>query len=255
MDRLIFTATTAMSEYRLDRQNMTNDLANVSTTGFKKALQVANRAVRVQGDGFDTRFLPRAFTSPLIDMTPGPRLLTARPLDVAMDNQTVLPVKAENGDIAWTRRGDLGIDVEGFLRTGEGQLVLDDGLEPIQLPLDGFIYQIAPDGSITVMDAENPQEGFEEIARLGIADGSETDFARREDGLFKPMSNSEDEQIFAPGPKAASVTSGALEGANTNAATTLVKFIDHMRSFEMQTKMISTMKENDSSGSAMMRIS
>ena len=72
MDRLIFTATTAMSEYRLDRQNMTNDLANVSTTGFKKSLQVANRAVRVQGDGFDTRFLPRAFTSPLIDMKFGP---------------------------------------------------------------------------------------------------------------------------------------------------------------------------------------
>ena len=35
MDRLVFTANTAMSEYRLDRQNMTHELANVSTTGFK----------------------------------------------------------------------------------------------------------------------------------------------------------------------------------------------------------------------------
>jgi len=42
MDRLIFTATTAMAEYRLDRQNMTHELANVSTPGFKKAYQVAN---------------------------------------------------------------------------------------------------------------------------------------------------------------------------------------------------------------------
>ena len=50
MDRLVFTANTAMSEYRLDRQNMTHELANVSTTGFKKAFQIANRAVRVEGD-------------------------------------------------------------------------------------------------------------------------------------------------------------------------------------------------------------
>jgi flagellar basal-body rod protein FlgF len=35
----------------------------------------------------------------------------------------------------------------------------------------------------------------------------------------------------------------------------LVKFIDHMRSFEMQTKIIREMKDNDSSGAAMMRIS
>ena len=37
MDRLVFTANMAMSEYRLDRQNMTHELANVSTPGFKKA--------------------------------------------------------------------------------------------------------------------------------------------------------------------------------------------------------------------------
>ena len=63
MDRLVFTANMAMSEYRLDRQNMTHELANVSTPGFKKAFQLANRAIRTEGDGFDTRYLPRAVTS------------------------------------------------------------------------------------------------------------------------------------------------------------------------------------------------
>ena len=41
MDRLIFTATTALNEYRLDRQSLTHELANVSTTGFKKSFEVA----------------------------------------------------------------------------------------------------------------------------------------------------------------------------------------------------------------------
>lgn len=39
MDRLIFTATTALNEYRLDRQSLTHELANVSTTGFKSPLR------------------------------------------------------------------------------------------------------------------------------------------------------------------------------------------------------------------------
>ena len=47
MDRLIFTATTALNEYRLDLQSLTHELANVSTTGFKKSFEVANRSVRV----------------------------------------------------------------------------------------------------------------------------------------------------------------------------------------------------------------
>ena len=55
MDRLVFTANMAMSEYRLDRQNMTHELANVSTPGFKKAFQLANRAIRTEGNGLDTR--------------------------------------------------------------------------------------------------------------------------------------------------------------------------------------------------------
>jgi flagellar basal-body rod protein FlgF len=55
---------------------------------------------------------------------------------------------------------------------------------------------------------------------------------------------------FVAGPGVASVSSGILEGSTVNAVETLVKFIDHMRSFEMQTKIVTEMKENDSSGAA-----
>jgi flagellar basal-body rod protein FlgF len=255
MDRLVFTANTAMSEYRLDRQNMTHELANVSTTGFKKAYQVANRAVRVEGDGFDTRFLPRAITSPQVDLSPGSRQFTGRPLDVAMDNFTVLAVQSENGELAWTRRGDLSLDPEGLVRTGEGYLVLDESMAPLQLPQGSVIYEIAGDGTISVVDPNNPEAGSQEIARLGLKDASATMMARREDGLFKPIDNTEDGFDFTAGPEPASLTPGSLEGSNVNAVHTLVKFIDHMRSFEMQTKVIREMKDNDASGAAMMRLS
>ena len=96
MDRLIFTANMAMSEYRLDRQNMTHELANISTTGFES---VPGRQPSCKDGGRLglSRFLPRASASPEIDLSPGPRILTGRPLDIALDGMTVLPVQAENG--------------------------------------------------------------------------------------------------------------------------------------------------------------
>ncbi|MBU24584.1 MAG: hypothetical protein CMD99_00945 [Gammaproteobacteria bacterium] len=255
MDRLVFTANMAMSEYRLDRQNMTHELANVSTPGFKKAFQLANRAIRTEGDGFDTRYLPRAVTSPLIDLEHGPRIVTNKPLDIAMDNKTVLPVLADNGEVAWTRRGDMTLDPEGFLRTQEGHLVLDDSLKPIQLPQGSISYQINTDGRITGFDSMLPANGFQELAVLGIRDATNVDLARRTDGLFKPMTNTQDSQVFEPGTGVASLTPGTIEGSNVSPVHTLVKFIDHMRSFEMQTKIIREMKDNDTSGESMLSLS
>ena len=163
MDRLVFTANTAMSEYRLDRQNITHELANVATTGFKKAFQVANRAVRVEGDGFDSRFLPRASTSPQIDLSEGSRQFTGRSLDVAFDNATVLGVQSDNGELAWTRRGDLSIDPEGFLRTGEGYLVLDESAAPFQVPLDFNNYEISQE---YLMNFNSRNNLFEAVIKL-----------------------------------------------------------------------------------------
>jgi flagellar basal-body rod protein FlgF len=149
----------------------------------------------------------------------------------------------------------MALDPEGFLRTQEGFLVLDDSLQPIQLPQGGVSYQITTDGTITGFDPAAPANGFEVLAVLGIRDATGVDLARREDGLFKPMNNTQDRQIFEPGTGVASVTVGAIEGSNVSSVHTLVKFIDHMRSFEMQTKIIKEMKDNDTSGESMLRLS
>ncbi|MGA1206901.1 MAG: hypothetical protein EBS77_03920 [Gammaproteobacteria bacterium] len=252
MDRLIFTATTAMNEYRLDRQSLTHELANVTTTGFKKSFEVANRSVRVEGEGFDSRFLPRAFTTNRVDLTNGPRMFTGRPLDIALDNQTVLGVQADNGDLAFTRRGDFQVGPDGLLRTGEGHLVLNEGGDPITLPVGSVTYDIGADGTLSFMDPSAPELGSTPVTRLFLRDASETPLSRREDGLFTPSEGGPD---FENGTGVASVTAGVLEGSNVSTVHTLVKFIDHMRSFEMQTKIIKEMKDNDARGEALMRLS
>lgn len=256
MDRLVFTAHMAQSEQRLDRMSLTHELANVSTPGFKRAYEVANRSVRVEGDGFDSRFLPRAFTTNRVDLTEGPRLVTGRQLDVAMNADTVMAVQADNGDLAWTRRGDLSINSNGFLVTGEQHLVLDDAGLPISMPQGAFQYQISSDGVIHVSDPAAPELGSQIVASLGLKDASSTPLARREDGLFQPIEGLPEVPLdFESGDQIPSVASGALEGSNVSSVKTLVRFIDHMRSFEMQTRVIKETKDNDASGIAMMRLS
>ena len=60
MDRLAFTVAQGITEKAVARQLMTNELANVSTVGFKRSYDTALKAIKVEGGGFDTRFQPHA---------------------------------------------------------------------------------------------------------------------------------------------------------------------------------------------------
>ena len=56
MDRLIFTSHSAIAESAIARQGLVNELANVSTPGFKRSFDMAMRTIVVEGEGFDSRF-------------------------------------------------------------------------------------------------------------------------------------------------------------------------------------------------------
>src|SRR5210317_1518282 len=104
MDRLAFTAAAAVNEKKIARQLMTNELANVATVGFKRSFDVALKSIKIEGQGFDTRFQPQAIPEERVLLTPGSLMVTGRKSDIAMNNATVLGVQAPNGDTAFTRR-------------------------------------------------------------------------------------------------------------------------------------------------------
>ena len=106
MDRLIYTSLAGITERRPQRQAQSNDLANVSTVGFKKSFDQALISVKTRGDGYDTRVQPQARTTDQINLAPGPRMVTNKALDIAMDNKTVMGVQAPNGELAVTRGGE-----------------------------------------------------------------------------------------------------------------------------------------------------
>ena len=254
MDRLAFNAAAAINEMRVGRQMTTNELANVATPGFKRSFESAMMTLKVQGAGFESRLQPQSYASDNINMKPGVIIKTGRDLDVAMDDQTVMGVTAQNGELAFTRRGDLKLNGKGVLEMGTGALVRGQSGGPITIP-PGFFVKISKDGSVY---ATNPaQAGVAApvlIDKILLRDASQVSLERREDSLYKIVGKPVNEDIPVTG-KLATLTPETLEGSNVNAMEVMVKLMDQSRSFEMQVNVIKQNKDVDESGGTMMRAS
>jgi flagellar basal-body rod protein FlgF len=250
MDRLVFNSSATIREQATVRQSLVNELANVATTGFKRSFEVALRSVKAEGDGFDTRYQSQAVADQLIQLNPGPVMATGRPLDIAISGQAVLGVQAANGELAFSRRGDLRLGVNGTLEDGQGRIVLGQG-GPVTVP-PGFMVNINPDGTLFARDPAQPAAPAVFIDQLLLRDASQVDLRRRADGLFM-VDGQPPGSDFASGPEAPRLIPQALEGSNVNAVTTMVKLMDHSRTFEAQIRVIKEAKSLDESGSSMMR--
>ncbi|MDO9279949.1 MAG: flagellar basal body rod C-terminal domain-containing protein [Polaromonas sp.] len=252
MDRLAFNAAAAINEQRLSRQMTTNELANVTTVGFKRSYEVAMRAINVEGPGLSTRLQPQSVSSDVIQLKPGPIMATGGVMDVAMNDTTVLAVSAPNGELAFTRRGDLRVNTAGVLENSARHVVRGQGGGAITIP-PGLDISINPDGSVFAID--RAQAGVAQpilIDRLLMRDASTTPLERRQDGLFGPVGKLGGD--ITDGPVTPSLTPRALEGSNVNAMEVMVKLMDQSRSFEHQVRNIKETKTIDESGATMMKL-
>src|SRR5690625_756648 len=126
MDRMIYTAMSGAQQSVNRLSVVSNNLANVSTTGFRQQL-AAMRAVPVQGAGaFGTRVSVQA-TTPRSDFSAGPIRTTGRRLDVALKGDAWLAVRDAQGREAYTRRGDLQVNGNGMLTSGGHPVMGADG--------------------------------------------------------------------------------------------------------------------------------
>ena len=254
MDRLAFNAVAAINEQRIARQMVTNELANVSTVGFKRSFEASVRAVQVNGPGMTTRMQPQSFTEDFIQLKAGTVMATGNNLDVALTGSAVLGVTSADGQLAFTRRGDLRVNANGVLENGSGYLVRGEGGSPISAPA-GLVITIESDGTVFGRDpAQTNATPPVPLGTLLLRDASEVKLQRRPDGLFSVV-GLEQGKDFPSGPNPPRLTAGALEGSNVNALDTMIKLLDQSRTFEQQINMIKEAKSNDESGASMMKAS
>jgi len=251
MDRLVYTAFSAINEKAVERQAIVNEMANVSTIGFKRSFEVALRSVKIEGPGFSTRYQTSAVARDVVDLIPGALMMTGKPLDIAMQGSSVLGVQASNGELAFTRRGDLRVNNAGQLENGSGQIVRGQG-GPITVPL-GFSVNINEDGTVFGRDPSQSNAPPVLLGQLMLRDASQVALFKREDGLFRVEGQAPGTD-FATGPEPVSLTPQALEGSSVNPMGTMVKLIEQSRSFEHQVRMVKEAKSNDESGASMMRV-
>ena len=250
MDKGIYTAVGSINAQRLQETNAVHELANVSTIGFKKAYQIALESYRVDGDGFKTRFLAANSPSGVVNLAPGSRIATGNALDIYMNGATVLGVQNSDGQVAFTRRGDIRLNQDGELALVTGQVVMGDGGAPVVPAKIKFWYLMK---AWLCRDPAQEVAEPQEVGRLMLRDASATFLEKMQDGLLKVRGQAAGD--FASGPVAVSVSSGQLEGSSANAMETMVQMMNGVRSFEMKMKLVKELGDLGDSNNTLMRLS
>lgn len=240
MDHAIYTAMGAASQ-TLEMQSVNaSNLANASTPGFRAQL-MALRAVPVNGETVQTRTLVTAST-PGADMTPGQLDYTARPLDVALQQDGWLAVQTADGSEGYTRNGNIQVTPTGQL-TIQGNPVMGDG-GPVVVP-EGSEVTIASDGTISALNPGDPANTVAPVGRLKLVKAANTEVLRGDDGMFRLTAEAQATRgaILQADPSIR-LQSGVLEGSNVKPVAAMTDMIASARRFEMQMKVISSVDEN-----------
>lgn len=243
MDRLVYTALSGLQRAQEAQAVTAHNLANASTPGFRREMAALSAGwLAADGAALSGR-VQSGGESPHDLLRPGRVDVTGNPLDIAMNGGAWLVVEDGAGEAALTRRGDLRIDPEGRLLTGDGRPVLgEDG--PIWVAAGFASLSIAPDGTLQTRLA--PDAPFIPVGRIRLASPDPMTLTRGADGLFRTPETETD--------PTATVTPGALERSNVESATQLVDLIEQTRRFELQTKLISAARDMDEASAALMRL-
>jgi flagellar basal-body rod protein FlgF len=248
MDKLVYTALSGLRGRLSAQAAIANNIANATTTGFKAEKFDFDTRTLVQGSA---QLQSRAEAGEQVldaDRSAGAIVQTGRKLDVALNGEAWLAVQGDDGQEAYTRRGDLSVTDSGLLVNGEGAAVLGSGGSPITVPPnDGM--SITADGSVTIVPPGGKADQPQVLDRLKLVSTEGSQTVKGLDNLLHVKGGG-----TLPEDLNATVTAGALEQSNVNMAQALIDMIENQRSYEVSAKMLSTTKDIDEGGASIMRV-
>ena len=246
MDEMLYIAMTGAKQTEVAQAINTNNLANVSTTGFRADLHSFS-SIPIEGPGVDSR-VNAVVDSYGTDFSSGPMAVTGRDLDIAIQGDGFIAVQSPDGTEAYTRAGDLHEGTGGILETRSGHLVMGDG-GPVALPPYTKL-EIGKDGTISIRPVGQGPETMTIIDRIRLVNPDVATLTKGSDGLFYMP-----EGEIADADGSVTLQTGVLEQSNVNVARTLVNMIELARQYEMQINVIKTSEENADAAAQMMQMS
>jgi flagellar basal-body rod protein FlgG len=249
MLRSLYTAATGMNAQQVKMDVTAHNLANASTTGYKKVRpefeDLLSERIRTPGPtqangggspvplevglGVRTGATTRS-------MAQGDLVGTNNPLDVAIQGQGFFRVLRPSGEYAFTRAGNFRVDGTGRMVTQQGEL-----LDPqITVPTDATDLTVRPDGMVSVRlpGRDMPQElGQLELTVFTNPGG----LSALGGNLYQATPGAGDPIQVRPGEQGAgSLTQGFLETANVKAVEEMIDMITTQRAYELNSKVIQT---------------
>lgn len=212
--------------------NITNNLANVNTSGYKKSMVSFETVLKGEqqataAKGMNYNRVRNNFT----DFTQGAIRTTADPLDMVIHGEGFFKLQGPNG-ILYSRRGDMAINAEGLLTTSNGLPVLDEGGNKIIIPdTDTSQIAVGDDGTIYLLGLEGARE---EVSKLSIVDISDKMQLNRESATTFSVDNP---TLEIPSENSR-VIQGSLELSNVDMAAEMARMIDSHRVFETYHKVL-----------------
>lgn len=158
MDNSIYAALSRQSGLMQEMQTVANNMANVSTTGFRREGVIFSEYVSALGG--EEPSLSMAYANGRnINMSEGPLSSTGGTLDFAIEGDGFFMVETPQGN-QLTRAGSFLRSPEGELVTPDGYRVLDTGGSPIFLPADQGPIAMAEDGTLSAKGTPLAQIGL-----------------------------------------------------------------------------------------------
>ncbi len=249
MPRALFTAASGMVAQQLNIDNIAHNLANVNTTGFKRARlefqDLLYQRMRIAGTGTsrDTE-VPAGLqighgTRPVAterNFGSGPLQATETSTDFAVEGAGLFQVRLPSGELAYTRSGAFKID-------SRGQIVTQDGFPmepPVVLPTDVTDLAVGADGTITVLTANrtsNVQIGQIQLANL-LNKGALEPMGRN---LYRVTGDPGNVHVGSPGSDGfGTIAQGFLESSNVRVVEEMIALITGQRAYEASSKVIQT---------------
>ena len=249
MEASLWVSKTGLDAQQMRMTVISNNLANVNTTGFKRDRAVFEDLLyqNIRQPGGTTGGDNAAPTGLMLGTgvrivsteklhTQGSMIQTKNALDVAVQGEGMFQVLQPDGTMAYTRDGSFKMSVNRELVTANGE-----PLQPsIVIPQDAESISIGEDGVVTVQPYGNAQEttvGQIQLARFVNYAGIEP--AGR--NLYRETAASGQALVVNPTEDGAgALAQGAFEAANVNVVEEMVNMIETQREYEINSKAISS---------------
>ena len=249
MDRLAQTALSALRQMQDNKFDLAHNLANVNVPGFRRDLpNEGNAGFLKELEKISAKVLPLETEARKFSNEAGQLQNTGLETDVAVLNQGFFYIQPENGEIALSRRGDLGLNAENQLVNGVGDLVLSDGLEPIILP-NFTSMSITDIGEVLVQQAGAPDGQLTSVGFIGSTSSEIDQLVKSLDGNIRKADGT-----VPVADQTARFGQGFLESSNVSAIEELIRNIDMQRQFEINVKLIKKASDLDSAGAKLMNL-